>query len=147
MRLPILRFSGIKPASNRYLPGYRGAGYGRYSAESCSPLPSEFKHVQHSPKRKPLSYKYFLTTPRGNTLAQSDRQNHKITKTHQSHPLVASSTEMKVIAQAEVWYPTDEEDQYEWSHTLIKLEHNNDIFQARSTNRLMKLEEIKISDL
>lgn len=54
---------------------------------------------------------------------------------------------MKVIAQAEVWYPTSEEDQEEWSHTLIKLEHNNDIFQARSTSRLMKLEEIKISDL
>ena len=54
---------------------------------------------------------------------------------------------MKIIAQEEVWYPTGEEDQNEWSNTLIKLEHNNEIFQARSTNRLMKLDEIKISDL
>ena len=46
-----------------------------------------------------------------------------------------------------MFYPTDEEDQYEWSHTLFKLEHNGEIFRARSANRLMPLEEIKISDL
>lgn len=46
-----------------------------------------------------------------------------------------------------MWYPTGEEHQYEWSHTLIKLEHNSRIFQARSTSRLIDLDEIKISDL
>ena len=46
-----------------------------------------------------------------------------------------------------MWYPTGEEEQYEWSHTLIKVEHNNETFQARSSNRLMDLDKIKLSDL
>lgn len=52
---------------------------------------------------------------------------------------------MEVIGQVEVWYPTGEDDQYEWSYTLVKLENNSDIFQARSTSQLMELDETESS--
>lgn len=54
---------------------------------------------------------------------------------------------MRVIAQREVWHPAGEGKRPQWSHTMIKFEHKNEIYQARSNKRLMNPEKIQLSDL